>query len=251
MPYDILMPQLGLTMTEGSVSSWLKKPGELVEKGEMLFTVETDKVEMEVESPAAGYVGAILLEPQKTVPIGTRIAVIVDKPEEIVASTARIETLQEKVAPVATVPPAITSVTESSIQAVGSPASVKGEFPASPRARRLAAELGVDIRLVKPGRGVRIVEDDVKRFHASQSEHVSAKIPLKSETDSGSARVRRVVADRMTKSFQTAPHFYLGVEVNASELVKFRDGLREASGTAGIRPDLHRPIRESVSQDHL
>ena len=110
MPYDILMPQLGLTMTEGSVTSWLKRPGESVEKGEVLFTVETDKVEMEVESPAAGYLGAILLEPKKTVPTGTPIAVIVDKPEEIAALAARIESLHDKVSSVAIATPVIASV---------------------------------------------------------------------------------------------------------------------------------------------
>ena len=101
MPYDILMPQLGLTMTEGSVSSWLKKTGELVQKGEMLFTVETDKVEMEVESPVAGYMGAILLEPKKTVPTGTLIAVIVDKLDEIPALNAGVETVQGEISGVA------------------------------------------------------------------------------------------------------------------------------------------------------
>ena len=232
MPYDILMPQLGLTMTEGSVTSWLKRPGESVEKGEVLFTVETDKVEMEVESPAAGYLGAILLEPKKTVPTGTPIAVIVDKPEEIAALAARIESLHDKVSSVAIATPVIASVTESSSQEGNSLVSERGEFPASPRARRLAVELGVDLRHLKPARGARIVEEDVKRWRAAQSGHLTTGTAAICEPESGSSRVRRIVADRMTKSFQRAPHFYLGVEVNASELVRFREGLN-ASERAG------------------
>ena len=77
------MPQLGLTMTEGSVSTWLKKPGEPIRKGEPLFSVETDKVEMEVEATVSGFVAGELLEPQKIVPVGTVIGIIVDSNDEV------------------------------------------------------------------------------------------------------------------------------------------------------------------------
>jgi pyruvate dehydrogenase E2 component (dihydrolipoamide acetyltransferase) len=78
MSYKIVMPQLGLTMEEGSVTGWLKKPGERVEKGDPLFTVATDKVEMEVESFAAGYLGGICVELGQKVPVGTQIAELTD-----------------------------------------------------------------------------------------------------------------------------------------------------------------------------
>jgi pyruvate/2-oxoglutarate dehydrogenase complex dihydrolipoamide acyltransferase (E2) component len=81
MPYKIVMPQLGLTMEEGSVTNWIKKPGERVEKGDPLFSVETDKVEMEVESPAAGYLGGICVEIGQKVPVGTQIAALNEKPD--------------------------------------------------------------------------------------------------------------------------------------------------------------------------
>ena len=71
------MPQLGLTMTEGSVAQWLKQPGERVEKGETLFVATTDKVDIEVESPGSGYL-QIVVEPQRTVSVGTVIAVLSD-----------------------------------------------------------------------------------------------------------------------------------------------------------------------------
>lgn len=76
MPVPVVMPQLGLTMTEGSVSQWLKRPGDSVEKGEMLFVVATDKAEMEVESMVAGTLQQIVVEPGTTVPIGTILAYI-------------------------------------------------------------------------------------------------------------------------------------------------------------------------------
>lgn len=80
MPYKIVMPQLGLTMEEGSVTSWLKEPGEFVEKGDTLFTVETDKVEMEVESMGKGYLGPILVELGVKVRVGTLLAMLNDNP---------------------------------------------------------------------------------------------------------------------------------------------------------------------------
>jgi pyruvate dehydrogenase E2 component (dihydrolipoamide acetyltransferase) len=80
MAYKIVMPQLGLTMEEGSVTTWLKKPGEWVEKGEVLFMVETDKVEMEVESFGSGYLSEIMVEPGQKVPVGTLLAQLTEKP---------------------------------------------------------------------------------------------------------------------------------------------------------------------------
>ena len=80
MPCDIVMPQLGLTMTEGSVTAWLKNVGERVEKGEPLFVVETDKAEMEVESMGSGYLTAVLVELRQMVSVGTVIATLSEQP---------------------------------------------------------------------------------------------------------------------------------------------------------------------------
>jgi len=81
MAYKIVMPQLGLTMEEGSVTSWLKQPGDWVEKGDPLFIVETDKLEMEVESMGKGYLGAIQVENGLKVPVGTLLAMLTDERE--------------------------------------------------------------------------------------------------------------------------------------------------------------------------
>jgi pyruvate dehydrogenase E2 component (dihydrolipoamide acetyltransferase) len=83
MAYKIVMPQLGLTMEEGSVISWLKKPGDFVDKGDALFTVETDKIEMEVESMGKGYLGPIQVELGVKVPVGTLLAMLNDEPETV------------------------------------------------------------------------------------------------------------------------------------------------------------------------
>jgi pyruvate/2-oxoglutarate dehydrogenase complex dihydrolipoamide acyltransferase (E2) component len=81
MAYKIVMPQLGLTMEEGSVTGWLKQPGEYVEKGDPLFIVETDKLEMEVESMGKGYLSAIQVENGLKVPVGTLLATLNDEPD--------------------------------------------------------------------------------------------------------------------------------------------------------------------------
>ena len=184
MSSEIVMPQLGLTMTEGSVTTWLKRPGESVAKGEPLFTVETDKVEMEVESTARGYLTSILVDVGKVVKVGTVIALISE------------------------------SISESRDGPVAPPQAV-----ASPRARKLAKELGVDIQKIKPSRGHRIVEEDVRQYH---QEHADAPVIAELRPTA-----RKIVAQRLTASFQQAPHFYLGVEVNASELVRLRERLVE------------------------
>ena len=81
MAYKIVMPQLGLTMEEGSVTGWLKKPGDFIEKGDPLFTIETDKIEMEVESMGKGYLGEIQVPVGEKVPVGTLLATLNDLPE--------------------------------------------------------------------------------------------------------------------------------------------------------------------------
>jgi len=171
MTYEIVMPQLGLTMEEGAVVCWQKQIGDWVKKGEVLFVVETDKTEMEVESSSAGYLNSVRVEVKQTVPVGTVIAILGDQPGEdatamapmgavTIAATAASREEAEQ--------PASAQLTTH--EAPESPPSSLGpamtdEFPASPRARRLARELGVDLSLVKPARGERIVEDDVRKFH--------------------------------------------------------------------------------------
>jgi pyruvate dehydrogenase E2 component (dihydrolipoamide acetyltransferase) len=196
VPYEILMPQLGLTMTEGAVTSWLKHPGDRVEKGDLVFTVQTDKVEMEVESFGQGYLERILVAPEQVVAVGTVIATLSDQP-----------------------PGASGTAPAADAEASGP--------PASPRARRVAQELGVNLAAVKPASGKRITEEDVRQFHEVQAgtpTPTTSSHPTPATTDRR-AEARKVTAQRMTSSFQSAPHFYLGVEAHAEELVKLRQTL--------------------------
>lgn len=197
MVYDIVMPQLGLTMTEGSVTAWLKQPGEAVEKGEILFTVETDKVEMEVEATHTGFLREVIVEPGQLVPVGSMIARMAD---------TLIEELQENKQHAE---PTAQSIAAGAAAPGPAPAAPpKGRTSASPRARKLAAELGVDIALITSTDGGTIRETDVRAF---------------AERQAPASATRLTIAKRTAESFRTAPHFYLGVDVDAGPMIRARE----------------------------
>jgi len=173
MTYEVVMPQLGLTMEEGSVVSWKKQVGDWVTKGDVLFTVETDKAEMEVESADSGYLNSLQVRLGEKVRVGTVIALLGDRPGEVAiqggarATGANIDAGAREAATVHAQPPAKPSLDSADSGGGCLPAQTLSthEIAASPRARRLAKELGIDVNAVKPARGKRIVEEDVRRFH--------------------------------------------------------------------------------------
>ena len=219
MSVPVVMPQLGLTMLEGSVSEWLKKPGDIVHKGEMLFVVSTDKADMEVESLDEGELVQIVVEPGNTVPVGTVIAYIGGKGEAAAAGSPKIQGAAAHLSPVADKMSAKAVVPDHSPITVR-PAKAAEARPASPRARKVARELGVDISQVKPSGGSgRIVEEDVRRFAESARPLPAKAIPV-------DLRRRNIIAERLTKSIQTIPHFSVSVEVRADQLVSLRESLK-------------------------
>jgi pyruvate dehydrogenase E2 component (dihydrolipoamide acetyltransferase) len=201
MIHDVVMPQLGMTMTEGSVAQWLKAVGDPIAKGEPLFVVQTDKVDMDVESMRQGYVVELLLKEQITVPVGTVIARIAD---------SRV----------------------AGVTSAGSMAARHTQL-VSPRARRVAQELGIDLAQVKgTGEQGRVREADVRAAFALQApQPVAAR-----GEDRGAAVARRHIAERMEQSVRTVPQFSLRRELDAQQLtlvrshllpvVEARDGVR-------------------------
>ncbi len=230
MSYSIVMPQLGLTMTEGAVSEWLKKPGDPVQKNEAVFIVSTDKVEMEVESIAAGTMGEILVQPGETVPVGATLAYLegVDEDEQVsdgASPSAQIE-MDSEPTPEAIVPakPEATNSAPVSPRAQDRP-------QISPRAKRLAAELGVSLDgLQGTGEGGRIVEEDVRKG-ASASVAPSAAPKALEPT----LKRRQIIAERLIKSIQTIPTFSVSAEANAEKLLALRHQLQSASETGSIK----------------
>ena len=222
MKVPVVMPQLGLTMTEGSVNTWLMKIGDTVHKGDMLFVVSTDKADMEIESLDEGILSEIVVELGNVVPVGTVIAYLT-KPGDghsavsappIAASEPQPAAPPEKATAghIVVEPPALAS----------EPATQEAKVRVSPRARRLARQLGVDLSQVAgSGRDGRIVERDVPR---------SQKAPVPSapvaSVGFGDLRRRQLIAEKLTQSIQTIPHFSVAAEVNAKELIALRENLK-------------------------
>jgi pyruvate dehydrogenase E2 component (dihydrolipoamide acetyltransferase) len=225
VPHDLVMPQLGMTMSEGAVTQWLKQPGQAVDKGELLLIIETDKVDIEIESPCSGIFNEVLVELGQAVPVGAVIG-------RIVLPGETTEKLRTTVAP--TVPVLapeqrfLSTLSGTSSAPVPRPRTVEG-LP-SPRAKQLARELNVDILRVPDyeGKG-RISESDVRHFFAERSSSgTRAQLAPAAVSDPSGGKnqrpsaVRKIIADKMTLSFQTVPHFYLTALADATDLVKLR-----------------------------
>ena len=201
MPAEVIMPALGMAQETGKVVRWLKAEGDAVAKGEPLLEIETDKVTVEIEAPAAGTLAAVSAAAGDEVPVGVAIAFVL----------AVGESAPDRPAP----SPASAAAPQAAAAVVT--LAVGGERPprrplASPKARRLAAERGVDLAAIGgSGPGGAIVAADVARGEAAPG-------PV--------GTVWRVMAERTTASWQSTPHFYLRRAVDASRLNSWREALR-------------------------
>jgi pyruvate dehydrogenase E2 component (dihydrolipoamide acetyltransferase) len=225
MSTDVIMPALGFDMTEGLLARWLKNEGDPVVKGQAIAEIETEKATVEIEAAAAGILARIIVHAGETVPVGTLIGVIAEAGEEVLAVPAPTP------APPAPPPPA--SVPKAGEGAAPSEARVK----ASPVARKMADEAGLDLSRVKgTGPGGRVVERDVQAAIATGSAPAPPGVPA------GPApvatvplnRMRKTIARRMTESKTTAPHFYITVEINMDDAMKMREQLN------GLAPEAER-----------
>jgi pyruvate dehydrogenase E2 component (dihydrolipoamide acetyltransferase) len=257
---EVILPKLGLTMEEGTIVRWLKAEGDAVEQGEVLFEVQTDKVVMEVECPASGILGKILVREDETVPIAQVVAYIVAPGEEVpeyipeaapgqaappgeAPQRARLEAGTLMATPAARRLARDRGIDLAQVTGTGKDGMIvkqdvlvsekrapetgiaaeesRQPLKASPAARRVARDRGISLEAV-PGSGPdgRVVEQDVLDFAAEGGgpAHEGGQLVLPNP-------VHRLMAERMTESFSAAPHFYLGVEVNAAALVELRGRL--------------------------
>lgn len=168
MIHDIFMPALSSTMTEGKIVEWAKSPGDKVEKGETVLVVESDKADMDVESFNEGYLAVIIVEAGQEAPVGSAIALIAETEAEIEAAKKQAAShmaggsAPEKAAPVAVTAPVEVSTT--SVSSNGSNAKSSGRTVASPRAKKLAKQLGLDLKTLQgSGPYGRITAKDVEQ----------------------------------------------------------------------------------------
>jgi pyruvate dehydrogenase E2 component (dihydrolipoamide acetyltransferase) len=250
MPVNVLMPALSPTMTEGKLAKWTKKEGDKVKSGDVIAEIETDKATMEVESADEGTLGKILVpEGTEGVAVNTVIAMLLEEgetandlgktPAPKAAISAPTEQTKAPAAPVST--PAKT---------VTAPQTGGNRVFASPLARRLAAEKGIDLSKVKgSGPHGRIVRDDLSGAKAGAAMAASSNAPARSMSTGVDAKkqadllgmayteipnnsIRKVVATRLLESKQTVPHFYLTVDCLIDDLLAAREKLNaDAKGT--------------------
>jgi pyruvate dehydrogenase E2 component (dihydrolipoamide acetyltransferase) len=211
MANEVKLPRLGQGMEAGTVNKWLKSEGETVEKGEPLFEVDTDKVTQEVESDFAGVLLKIVL-PSGEAPVGQTIAYIGEAGEEVKAEEAPAKPDKAEVAP------ETPKVSDTKVS--DTPASTNGgRIKASPLARRIARERGIDLRALRgTGPEGRIVAEDVERGQIS----APAPAVVQGEVESVPlTNIRKTIARRLTAAWQ-APVFQLTVSADmtrANELV--------------------------------
>jgi 2-oxoisovalerate dehydrogenase E2 component (dihydrolipoyl transacylase) len=215
MAYTLTLPEVGETVTEGTIEKWIKAPGDKVAKYEPIVEVNTDKVNVELPSPVSGTVVEILVAEGETVPIGAALCTIDQVPGETpaeIAPAAPSEAPKPAKEPVAAAPRERSGRT--------------GSNRATPRVRRVAEELDVDLgRVEGSGPGGRILEDDVRALAQDAPAVVEAGEDEEAVPVSG---IRRTIARRMSESAFTAPHAWLVVEADVTGLVTLRRDEREA-----------------------
>ncbi|XP_059207804.1 dihydrolipoyllysine-residue acetyltransferase component of pyruvate dehydrogenase complex, mitochondrial [Centropristis striata] len=247
----ITLPALSPTMTMGTVQRWEKKVGEKLSEGDLLAEIETDKATIGFEVQEEGYLAKIMVpEGTRDVPLGVPLCIIVERESDIAAFKDYVET---GVAEVSTPPPAPAPVA-APVAAAPSPAPAaaaaapaaprKGRVFASPLAKKLAAEKGIDLAQVSgSGPDGRITRKDIDGFvppkaapavaaaptpaaaPAAPAPAAAPAAPAGTFTDIPISNIRKVIAQRLMQSKQTIPHYYLSVDVNMDQVIELRKEL--------------------------
>lgn len=240
---EVTMPSMGADMTEGTIVKWLKAEGDQVGRGDKLAEVETDKTVVEMEAYAEGLLRKIVVSEGSLVQVGAVIAFIGDADDDIPeVATAAPAAEAAPEAPAATPAPAPTPAPEPVQQAapapVAVPASQGGRIKASPIARKIAEEKGVDIAAITgTGPGGRITKSDVENFTPSPGFAVSGgRSPVVLDgSDTPLSSMRQAIARVTVRSKTEAPHYYVTHEIDMSAAMTFRRQLNEALAEEGDR----------------
>ena len=280
MPTEILMPALSPTMEEGTLAKWLVKEGDTVSSGDLIAEIETDKATMEFEAVDEGVVGKILIaEGSEGVKVNTPIAVLLEdgesaddidtsaaKPEAAPAADAAQEAASEGGSDAAAAPAAA-----SATPAPAAPAAADGSrIFASPLARRIAADKGLDLASIKgSGPRGRIIKVDVENATAAPKAEATTTAPAAAPAAAAPAGpsadavakmyegrefeevkldgMRKTIAARLTEAKQTIPHFYLRRDIQLDALLKFRSQLNKQLEPRGVKLSVNDFIIKAVA----
>ena len=226
---EVVMPQMGADMEEGTIIKWLKNEGDEVERGEIIAEIETDKANVEIEAFDGGVFRRTLADEGDTIDVGTIIAIIADANDDISAyqnGAAKKATTPE---PQSTTEAAPEPAREEPAQAApqAEPASRGGRVRATPVARRLATEHNVDLTAISgTGPDGRIVLRDVEAAIAGGPPKAGPAAGTTSTIEM--SKMRQTIARRMAQSKREAPHYYITVDIDMSEAERLRHQLNEA-----------------------
>jgi 2-oxoglutarate dehydrogenase E2 component (dihydrolipoamide succinyltransferase) len=228
---DVLMPQMGESITEGTITKWLKQVGEKVERDEPLFEISTDKVDAEIPSPVAGTVSAIKVEAGATVAINTVVAVIGGAPGGATAKSAAVPTPAKTPATAAAPTPAVASAPATPAPAAASTTSER--VKSSPLVRKIAKDNNVDLgQVAGSGSGGRITKQDILgHMEGAPLKPTVTKAPAPAAPASAPlpgelvpmTKMRAIIAKRMVDSKQTSPHVHTVFKVDMTRIVRLRE----------------------------
>lgn len=246
---EVFMPKYGDGMEEGRLVEWHKKEGDSVSVGDILCSVETDKAVQEMEAEAEGTLAGVIVSEGESVPVGAMLAAILGKGEKLPENwgggkakeakpdKAKSEKVESENGAAEKEEVQADSKEEQKVEEkVGAAAksgekSSSGRVKASPLAKKIAEELGVDLGSIDgSGPGGRIVEKDVRSAADSGSATVAARGKARADQKVELGRLRRITAERTLAAKQEAPHFYVTVEVDVDALMELREWMKEQDG---------------------
>ncbi len=280
MPTNVIMPALEMAQETGKVVRWLKSPGDKVRKGEPILEIETDKVTVEIEAPASGVLANVTAREGDVVPVGQTIAVIGEEagaaavtaapatpPAAAAPSSASVKAspLARKLAEqhgvdIAKIKTASGRVEKADVlahvESLKAPAAAAGNgggarlVAASPKARRLAGERGLDVSELRgTGPHGAVLAADVRETAPPSPAAGRGRGGGTVEAAPGVSTVWRIMAERMTQSWTTAPHFYLVREVNASRLISWRDRAKQKIPNLTYTDLLVKTVAAAIAQN--
>jgi pyruvate dehydrogenase E2 component (dihydrolipoamide acetyltransferase) len=256
MPITIEMPKLSDTMTEGTLVKWIKKVGDTIAVGDILAEVETDKATMEMEAFDEGVLAQIYVQDGGKVQVGQKLAILVAKGEKLPQDGTALppDKKSETRAPAAPEAPAegktaAAAPTQRNSGSATETYTADNRIKASPLAKKVAAEMGVDLAAVQgSGPGGRIVQDDVVAAGQAPAAQKAAPsqppapvppkapafVPALEDKKIPLSGMRKTIAARLFESKTTIPHFYLQAEIDAEPLATLRQAINAAAEPAGL-----------------
>lgn len=226
----IRMPKMSDTMTEGVVVKWLVKEGDSIKSGDIIAEVETDKATMDFECYSKGTLLHVAVKEGQSVPVDGIVAVVGQPGEDFQSLLSAPASASKPEAPVADAPATSVSVQAPAVQAA---IPVSGDrILASPLAKKLAADKGIDLSAVKgSGENGRIVKQDIENYTggAFAAPAVAAFTGTESYEEVPVSQMRKTIAARLSESKFSAPHFYLTIEINMDKAVVAREQMNQIS----------------------